>query len=83
MALLLLRLLLSADVGGHVLAYNNVCYWILRLARVRLSFGRANLGLLRDSRFAYSKGSALTLTNLNPFLEVVLVLTGCFYFQLL
>ena len=74
----MLRLLLSADVGGHVLAYNNVCYWILRLARVRLSFGRANLGLLRDSRFAYSKGSALTLTNLNPFLEVVLALMGCF-----
>lgn len=61
-----------------MLANNNVCYWILRLARVRLSFGRANLGLLRDSRFAYSKGSALTLTNLNPFLEVVLALTGCF-----
>ena len=79
MALLLLRLLLSADVGGHVLANNNVCYWILRLVRVRLSFGGANLGLCRDSRFAFPKDRRSRFTNLNPFLEVVLALTGCIF----
>jgi hypothetical protein len=79
--LLLLRLLLSADVGNITVANNNVCYWILRLARVRLSFGEANLGLYRDARFAIPKDRRSRFTNLNPFLEVVLALTGCFYFQ--
>ena len=35
---LLLRLLQSADVGGKKLTNKKVCYWILRLARTRLSF---------------------------------------------
>jgi len=32
---------------------------------------------LRDSRFRYAKERRSLLTNSNPFLEVVLALTGC------
>ena len=59
------------------LANKKVCYWILRLARTRLSFTELNLGTLRVARFRNGKGAALLLTNSNPFSEVVLVLTGC------